>query len=209
MDLTQLANLGEFIGGIAVLVTLVYLAVQMRDTRRQLDEQSVATGAASAMSAFDPVCQARNAAVFRKGIQGEPLGDPDEEFVFRLLMYRQATAVGMLSRTESAVGDQIVSGLNDLVFAQPGASEWLGSIPEGPFKDSVLKALQEAQKAVGDEPLPAIRSLPGGTLIDIMELGAIGELGTSSDAEVGSNRIVTRVISWVCLIYLGRPARLR
>jgi len=30
MDLTQLANLGEFIGGVAVLVTLVYLAIQMR-----------------------------------------------------------------------------------------------------------------------------------------------------------------------------------
>ncbi len=30
MDLTQLANLGEFIGGVAVLVTLVYLAVQLR-----------------------------------------------------------------------------------------------------------------------------------------------------------------------------------
>ena len=30
MDLTQLANLGEFIGGVAVLVTLVYLAVQVR-----------------------------------------------------------------------------------------------------------------------------------------------------------------------------------
>ena len=30
MDLTQLANLGEFIGGVAVLVTLLYLAVQVR-----------------------------------------------------------------------------------------------------------------------------------------------------------------------------------
>jgi hypothetical protein len=30
MDLTQLANLGEFIGGVAVLVTLIYLAVQVR-----------------------------------------------------------------------------------------------------------------------------------------------------------------------------------
>ena len=28
MDLTELANLGEFIGGIAVLLTLVYLAAQ-------------------------------------------------------------------------------------------------------------------------------------------------------------------------------------
>ncbi len=30
MDLTQLANLGEFIGGVAVLVTLIYLALQVR-----------------------------------------------------------------------------------------------------------------------------------------------------------------------------------
>ena len=30
MDLTQLANLGEFIGGVAVLVTLAYLAIQVR-----------------------------------------------------------------------------------------------------------------------------------------------------------------------------------
>jgi len=34
MDLTQLANLGEFIGGVAVLVTLVYLAVQIRHNTR-------------------------------------------------------------------------------------------------------------------------------------------------------------------------------
>jgi len=32
MDLTQLANLGEFIGGLAVLVTLVYLALEVRQT---------------------------------------------------------------------------------------------------------------------------------------------------------------------------------
>jgi hypothetical protein len=33
MDLTQLANLGEFIGGVAVLVTLIYLATQVRQVR--------------------------------------------------------------------------------------------------------------------------------------------------------------------------------
>ena len=32
MDLTQLANLGEFLGGVAVLVTLAYLAVQVRQS---------------------------------------------------------------------------------------------------------------------------------------------------------------------------------
>ena len=37
MDLTQLANLGEFIGGVAVLMTLVYLAVQRAGPHRYLE----------------------------------------------------------------------------------------------------------------------------------------------------------------------------
>ena len=34
MDLTQLANLGEFIGGVAVLVTLIYLTFQLRQANQ-------------------------------------------------------------------------------------------------------------------------------------------------------------------------------
>lgn len=34
MDLAQLANLGEFVGGIAVLVTLIYLGLQVRSNTR-------------------------------------------------------------------------------------------------------------------------------------------------------------------------------
>ena len=45
MDLTQLANLGEFVGGIAVLVTLVYLAIQVRQGAAA---QNVATAIAAA-----------------------------------------------------------------------------------------------------------------------------------------------------------------
>ncbi len=36
MDLTQLANLGEFIGGVAVVVTLVYLAAQVHQNTRSV-----------------------------------------------------------------------------------------------------------------------------------------------------------------------------
>ena len=39
MDLTQLANLGEFIGGFAVLVTLIYLALQMRQNTQLTSAQ--------------------------------------------------------------------------------------------------------------------------------------------------------------------------
>ncbi len=40
MDIETLGNLGEFIGSIAVLVTLVYLAVQTRQTVRAAKQQS-------------------------------------------------------------------------------------------------------------------------------------------------------------------------
>ena len=40
MDFTQLANLGEFIGGVAVLVTLVYLAVQIRQGNNEGQRES-------------------------------------------------------------------------------------------------------------------------------------------------------------------------
>ena len=46
MDLAQLANLGEFIGGVAVLVTLIYLAVQVRHNSRLLDIQNLQASAA-------------------------------------------------------------------------------------------------------------------------------------------------------------------
>ena len=46
MDLTQLANLGEFIGGVAVLVTLVFLVFQIRSNSRLLEVQTLQASAA-------------------------------------------------------------------------------------------------------------------------------------------------------------------
>ncbi len=48
MDLTQLANLGEFSGGVAVLVTLIYLARQVRQsTAAQTTAAEIATADAA------------------------------------------------------------------------------------------------------------------------------------------------------------------
>ena len=40
MDIQTLGNLGEFIGSLAVLVTLVYLAVQTRQTVKTVRQKS-------------------------------------------------------------------------------------------------------------------------------------------------------------------------
>ena len=58
MDLTQLANLGEFIGGVAVLVTLIYLALQVRQStsaQRTAAELAVADLTYKTVSAYSTI----------------------------------------------------------------------------------------------------------------------------------------------------------
>jgi hypothetical protein len=104
MDLTQLANLGEFVGGIAVSTTLVYVAVQARHARRQLKEQSVSSVMETLMTSFVPVYFEATAPVFRRGLYGEELTDPDDQYVFYLLMHRQAAGLLMCARTRQEMG---------------------------------------------------------------------------------------------------------
>ncbi len=85
MDLTQLANLGEFIGGVAVLVTLIYLAVQT-------SHAGVASVAGNALSTVTLHSRWRAAllqndtlaAVAAKANRGGPLS-PEEEIQFHVL----------------------------------------------------------------------------------------------------------------------------
>ena len=55
MDLTQLANLGEFIGGVAVLVTLAYLAVQVRQSRAEIRRNTETARSTAYHQAIDQI----------------------------------------------------------------------------------------------------------------------------------------------------------
>ena len=69
MDLNQLANLGEFIGGVAVLVTLVYVAVQVR-------QGAVAQQRAADIAASDALQNSADRySVFRRMVGDEALGE--------------------------------------------------------------------------------------------------------------------------------------
>ncbi len=73
MDLTQLAHLGEFVGGVAVLVTLIYLVVQVRQNTRQIRHATeVAQGTAELetakmnMSYFENLLNPETSAAWEK-----------------------------------------------------------------------------------------------------------------------------------------------
>lgn len=87
MTLQDLGNLGEFLASIAVIASLVYLAVQIRQNSRlvrsAIDQaQTDAHGRYLALLAQD----ADLARLCRRGLRSEPLGE-DEAFRFSWLMH--------------------------------------------------------------------------------------------------------------------------
>ncbi len=79
MDLTQLANLGEFIGGIAVLVTLLYLAVQVRSGAREQRSTAAREATREMAAVYHTVVDSEEVAeIWLKGMEGfEDLGRTD------------------------------------------------------------------------------------------------------------------------------------
>jgi len=57
MDITTLAAWGEFIGGIAVVVSLVYLASQIRQNSKLLQVSATSTTAQITMSQMEMLCE--------------------------------------------------------------------------------------------------------------------------------------------------------
>ena len=80
MNFQELGSIGEFVSGIAVVVSLVYLAFQIRQNTRQIDENTKAAQAAAFDSSITHTFSARqtileNADVARIYLQGS--NNPD------------------------------------------------------------------------------------------------------------------------------------
>ena len=69
MDLTQLANLGEFIGGVAVIGSLIYVGLQVRQGTAQARVQATNDALANILHAFDPCYLPGNVEVFATGLR--------------------------------------------------------------------------------------------------------------------------------------------
>ena len=96
MELAQLAQLGEFVGGIAVLVTLVYLAVQVRQ-----NTNAVVTTSHHQMNA---------AVSWTEGVDHRTTYHPCEGFAQASLAYCWGNARVVLSRMEEGLKLFAVSG---------------------------------------------------------------------------------------------------
>lgn len=133
MNWDAVGALSEFIGAIAVIISIIYLAAQVRQTRLQLQAQAEDNITSRAFEAYSPVYEGNNASIFRRGLETPEELNVDEAFVFRLLMDRQRGAFATIVRRtrnrsiSAEMSRRLLQGYRQLFLETKGGALWLES----------------------------------------------------------------------------------
>jgi len=121
---------GDWAGALMVVITLFYLARQIKLNAKQLDRQISADIGNRLFQSYDPIYQGRNAEVMICGLRDDAdLSDADS-YIFDLLMYRQnAAMVELCASIQSAdLSDEVIEGYSnhyqEMLLDYPGAKKW-------------------------------------------------------------------------------------
>jgi len=121
----------EVLGALAVIVSIVYLAAQVRHTRFQLQAQAEDNIVSRAFDAYSPLYEGQNFVVFRKGLDSPSSLNEDEAFLFQLLMDRQRGAFASVVRrlddktVSSEMSYRLLQGYKKLFLKTEGGRQWL------------------------------------------------------------------------------------
>lgn len=150
MDLVSVAqllgNFGEFLGAVAVVATLVYVAIQIRQNSVQLRNNSFEMAAGRYAGFYiDIADDPEKFDMWRRGLASFEVLDPLEQFRFHTHMYRMLWSYrqSIESAKAGVLPKKILVELKmDLasVLKCPGATEWRKSLepPEARDEWSIL-----------------------------------------------------------------------
>ncbi len=133
MDLTQLSDLGEFIGGIGVLATLIYLAVQIKQTKEFVRMESAQSTTKDFTALLFQLMDKDHMKLFRRGMKDfESMPTNDQArlhaWLFSLLMTGQYTyALGERGALDEGMR-QVVDIPNAAILRCPGTAQWWASV---------------------------------------------------------------------------------
>ena len=158
MTLEDLGNLGDFIGGLAVIATLLYLAVQIRQNNRLL--RTSAEQVADPIAAIANIAQSpENAAIYHRGL-ASPSDLADEERTHFYLMMASSFYVLHQGYRAYQLGTQTKdtwqwqSRALKFYATQPGVREWWRRQGHSLFdSQSEFWRLVDAKMKSHDEPL--------------------------------------------------------
>ena len=130
MSLSDLGNLGEFLGAVAVVVSLLYLAAQVRQNSA-LQRASIvqAVSAATAASLSQLGRDGETARLVMRGLANDPPLSDEEQFQFNVLLFTVFNACQnafYLHQSGMAPDDLWTryTGVIRFYMANPGAREW-------------------------------------------------------------------------------------
>ena len=141
MSWEAIGTLAEVVGAAAVVVSLVYLAMQIRQNTRQVEEQGRAQRFSALGVLFDNwrnfrgkiISDPKVASIWRRGNEDPSQLDADDRVVFDLLMvdlmwgFAANWMVGVDEGLGSYLRDDIADNL--LIYASPGFRSWWQSSP--------------------------------------------------------------------------------
>ena len=150
MNWDAIGAIAESLGAIAVIVSIIYLAAQVRQTRLQLQAQAEDNATSRSFEAYTPVYEGNNASVFRKGLESPGELDEDEAFLFRLLMDRQRGAFATIVRRSHSgtitpdMSRRLLAGYKHLFLNTEGGRRWLQQARKL-MSQAELEALEDQQ----------------------------------------------------------------
>ncbi len=148
MQWEAIGAIAEALGAVAVIVSIMYLAVQVRQTRVQLQAQAEDAITARSFDAYSPVYEGNNASIFRRGLKCPQELSEDEAFVFRLLMDRQRGAFATIVRRARAgsiskeLAKRLLADYRYLFLRTEGGRLWLREAKDT-MSQPELKKLEE------------------------------------------------------------------
>ncbi len=157
MTLEDLGNLGDFIGGLAVIATLIYLALQIRQNTFLLRRSVEQTTRADSTAVIDLVARSpENAAVFHRGQVDSDALSPEERTHFYLLMaanfyHLQFGYAAYKGGTQTESGWTVQWQAVQYFISRPGVRSWwkrqgsqlIGPSDFGRLVDSEMRKYQE------------------------------------------------------------------
>jgi hypothetical protein len=124
MSLSDLASLGSFVSGVAVLISLIYLALQVRQAERNQRAQTQQEQSGRVVDFLMRLATPEMAPVYFKGLQGGDL-TVEEFFRFRQMVRALISSYGVdfYQHRERLLSDATFKNAHDLVkagFVYPG-----------------------------------------------------------------------------------------
>ena len=121
---------GDWAGAFMVVITLFYLARQIRLNAKQLDRQINSDIGNRVFQSYDPIYQGRNAEIMMRGLHDNTEMSEADRYIFHLLMNRQHGAMMELCDTirSGDISDGLIdaysSHYQEMLLNYPGARKW-------------------------------------------------------------------------------------